>query len=147
MDLHPQIKYIKSQVEYEIKLYTGRKQFNRRAAFLFTLVPASLAALATICIGTSESTGYTWLPIVAMVCTGIASVLGAWESLFANKKLWRVNNVALTGLYLLKSEIEYREHRPGSPIGQDEIDAYFEKLKEIRAEGERSYQQAVGDRT
>lgn len=46
-----------------------------------------------------------WLAILAMIATGIASILGAWESLFSNRKLWRVNNVALTGLYELQSDI------------------------------------------
>jgi hypothetical protein len=46
---------------------------------------------------------------VAMIATGIASILGGWESLFSNRRLWRVNNIALTGLYEIRSDIEYRE--------------------------------------
>ena len=50
----PQLEYVKDQVKYEIGLYTARKQFNQHAAFLFTVVPATLSALATVFIGASE---------------------------------------------------------------------------------------------
>jgi hypothetical protein len=56
-----------------------------------------------------------WLPILAMVATGIASILGAWESRLSNRKLWRVNNVALTSLYEIRSDIAYREKPRRSP--------------------------------
>jgi hypothetical protein len=140
----PQLTYVKDQVAYEIGLYTRRKRFNRTAAFAFTIVPASLAAFATVCIGASDKLGNQWLPILAMVATGVASVLGAWEALFANRKLWRVNNLALTSLYELKSDIESREKAGDKPITQDETDQYFTRLKAIRAEGEKAYQRAVG---
>ncbi len=145
MEQIPQFEYVKQQVDYEIGLYSRRKQFNRNAAFAFTVIPATLAALATVSIGASEKLGNQWLPILAMIATGTASILGAWESLFANRRLWRVNNVALTGLYELQSDIEYRGKAPNRPITQDETDQYFERLKEIRKQGEQSYQRAVGN--
>jgi hypothetical protein len=144
MNENPQLDYVKEQIKYEIGLYTQRKHFNRRAAIMFTVVPATLAAVATVSIGTSEKLGSKWLPILAMVATGIASVLGAWDSLFSNRKLWHVNNVALTRLYELKVDIEYREKAAATPITQGETDEYFTRLKMIRAEGEQSYQRAVG---
>jgi hypothetical protein len=145
MDTNPQLEYVKQQVDYEIAQYTQRKRFNRSRAVVFTVVPATLAALATVSIGTSQKVGKAWLPIVAMIATGIASILGAWESLFSNRKLWRVNNVALTGLYELKSDIEYREKATDRPITQQETDDYFSRLKTIRKEGELAYQRAVGN--
>jgi hypothetical protein len=145
MDTNPQLEYVKQQVDYEIDQYTQRKRFNRSRAVMFTVVPATLAALATVSIGTSQKVGKSWLPIVAMIATGIASILGAWESLFSNRKLWRVNNVALTGLYELKSDIEYREKATDRPITQEETDQYFSRLKVVRKEGELAYQRAVGN--
>jgi|ERR1043165_730658 hypothetical protein len=145
MNVNPQLEYVKQQVDYEIDLYTKRKHYNRKAAFAFTVVPATLAALATVSIGASEKLGNKWLPILAMISTGIASILGAWEALFSNRKLWRINNAALTGLYELKSDIEYREKAADKPITQEETDQYFARLKTIRKEGEQSYQRAVGN--
>ena len=144
MDTSPQLEYIKQQLNQEIANYTARKQFNRKAAFAFTIVPATLAAFATVAIGTSEKLGNKWLPILAMVATGVASILGAWESLFANRKLWRVNNIALTGLYEIRSDIEYREKDERSPITQEENDGYFTRLKALRKDSETSYERAVG---
>lgn len=144
MSENPQMDYVKDQVDCDIDLYSQRKRFNRRAAFWFTVVPASLAAFATVAIGASEKLGNVWLPVLAMMATGVASILGAWDSLFSNRKLWRINNAALTSLYELKSDIEYREKAVGNPITAQETDQYFQRLKAIRAEGEKSYQQAAG---
>ncbi|MBR9911516.1 MAG: DUF4231 domain-containing protein [Gammaproteobacteria bacterium] len=145
MNDNPQLEYVKDQVSYEIGLYTARKHFNRRAALLFTVVPATLAAAATVFIGASEMVGTKWLPILAMIATGLASILGAWEALFSNRKLWRINNVALTTLYEIKSDIEYRERAVEKPIQQEEIDAYYQRLRAVRAQGEESYHRAMGD--
>ncbi len=118
MEPSPQLQYIKKQVDHEIELYTQRKYFNRKAAFAFTVVPATLAAFATVSIGASEKLGITWLPILAMVATEhcCASILGAWESLFSNRKLWRVNNVARWHTYTNCSpDIAYREKPQKNP--------------------------------
>lgn len=145
MNKNSQLDYVKQQVACEIQLYTSRKHFNRRAAFLFTVIPATLAAFATVFIGASEKLGTTWLPILAMIATGVASILGAWEALFSNRKLWRINNIALTTLYELKSDIEYREKNLDKPITQQETDEYFQRLKSVRAQGEASYQKVMGN--
>ena len=139
-----QLDYVKQQIDHEIALYTIRKRFNRRAAFAFTVVPATLAAFATVAIGAADKLQVQWLPLLAMVATGVASILGAWEALFSNRKLWRVNNAALTGLYEIKSDIEYRELAQGTPISQDETDAFFSRLKAVRQQGEVGYLKAVG---
>lgn len=144
MDANSQLGFVKEQLNREIAQYTIRKHFNRKAAFAFTVFPASLAAFATIAIGASEKLGNRWLPILAMVATGLASILGAWESLFSNRKLWRVNNIALTGLYEIRSDLEYREMESGRPITQEETDEYFARLKALRRESENSYHRAVG---
>jgi hypothetical protein len=145
MSTSQQLSFVKQQVEYEIALYTKRKHINRRAAFAFAVVPATLAALSTVAVGTFDklSSNKFWL-IVAMVASGVASILGAWESLFSNRKLWRVNNDALTSLYEIKSDIEYREFDSDISITQTETDQYFERLKSVRKEGQLGYHSAFG---
>lgn len=145
MNSETQLDYTKRQIDHEIELYTQRKHFNRRAALAFTIIPAALAALATILIGAFEKIDNKWLPIFAMIATGIASVLGAWEALFSNRKLWRVNNAALSDLYELKADIEYREKDATRALTQAETDQYFDRLKVIRNQGEQSYLRAVGN--
>lgn len=140
----PQLQYVKREVDREIASYTARKHYNRRAAFGFTVVPATLAAFATVAIGAADRLEIEWLPLLAMVATGIASILGAWEALFSNRRLWRVNNIALTALYEIKSDIEFREADEGGPISPDETREFFERLKAVRRQGEAGYQKAVG---
>lgn len=139
-----QLDYVKREIEREIDLYTRRKHYNRRAAFAFTVVPATLAAFATVAIGAADKLKIDWLPLLAMVATGIASVLGVWEALFSNRKLWRINNIALTGLYEIKSDIEFRELDQGTSLTSDEITIFFQRLKVVRQQGEAGYQKAVG---
>ena len=139
-----QLEYIKQQVDLEINQYSARKHFNRRAAFAFTVVPATLAAFATIAIGAADKLNLDWLPLLAMVATGIASILGAWEALFSNRKLWVVNNSALTGLYALRSEIEFRELDQDTALSKQEVEQFFEQLKVVRRHGEDGYVKAVG---
>lgn len=143
MPAETQLDYVKQQVAEEIGLYSQRKRFNRRAAFGFTIVPATLAAFATIAIGASEHLKIDWLPLLAMTATGIASILSAWEALFSNRKLWHVNNTALTTLYSLESDIAFRELRP-DPISQEETEAFFVRLKAVREQGEADYRSVMG---
>jgi hypothetical protein len=145
MNENPQLEYVKNEVKREIGLYEKRERTNRGAAFRFTIVPAALAALATVSIGASDKLGSTMstaLPILAMLATSVASVLGAWESLFSNRKQWHLNEVVLAELYVLRSDIEYREKDVNRPITQEETDNFFKEFKRIRAEGERAYQLA-----
>ena len=144
MTTSPQLDYVKREIDREIDTYTHRKHYNRRAAFAFTVVPASLAAFATVAIGASDKLKIDWLPLLAMVATGIASILGAWEALFSNRKLWRVNNLALTSLYEVKADIEFRELDQTKPISEAEVGDFFQRLKAVRAQGEAGYQKAVG---
>jgi hypothetical protein len=57
MNANPQLEYVKAKIKEEIRQYGQRKHFNRKAAFAFTVVPATLVALATISIGASEKLG------------------------------------------------------------------------------------------
>jgi len=54
MTTTPQLDYVKHEIDREIDLYTRRKHYNRRAAFALTVVPASLAAFATVAIGAAD---------------------------------------------------------------------------------------------
>lgn len=137
-----QLYYVEQQIEKNVGFFTGRRNFNRQTAFLFTIIPAALSACATIAIGTNEKWDTAWLPIVAMVATGVASVIGAWQSLFANRRLWHANNVTLASLYSLKWDIEYRKQDSATPMAQAEVDRYFKRLKAIQNDAENSLQKA-----
>lgn len=142
MTANPQLEYVEQEILCDIGFFRSRRNGNRRAAFTFTIVPASLAALATVLIGAAEKLGSRWLPILAMIATALASVLGAWETLFANRKLWVANNTTLAGLKELKSDIEFRKANTALPIPPDEIAQFYGRLKNIRQEAEGALQRA-----
>lgn len=137
-----QLDYVEQQIAEDVGRFERRRDFNRNAAFRFTIVPAVLTAFATVAIGAEEKLKIPWLLILAMIATGIASVLGAWQSLFANRKLWYANNATLAGLYDLKWDIEYRKGDDSSPITKPEIDDYFKRLKTTRVAAEDALQRA-----
>jgi Protein of unknown function (DUF4231) len=142
MSTNPQLEYVEQEIHGDIGFFTGRRNGNRRAAFMFTIVPASLAALATVSIGAAEKLSSRWLPILAMIATAIASVLGAWETLFSNRRLWVANNTTLAGLYELKSDIEFRKADAATPITEDQAAQFYGRLKSIRQEAESALQRA-----
>jgi hypothetical protein len=137
-----QLDYVEQEIAEAIAFFERRRNFNRKAAFRFTIVPAALSAFATVAIGAQEKLGIKELPILAMIATGIASVLGAWQSLFANRKLWLANNATLAGLFELKWDIDYRKADATSPVTKLEIDDYFKRLKAIRNAAEDALQRA-----
>jgi hypothetical protein len=140
MSRNPQFDYIEQQIQYDIQFFRRRRGENRQYAIIFALVPASLAALATVSIGAAEKLGSRWLPILAMTATAIASVFGAWETLFGNRKLWVANNTTIAGLEELKSDIEFRKADAATPISKDETEQFYGRLKNIRQEAESALQ-------
>ena len=142
MPANTPLEYVKMQINHEISNNRARKRFNMRLAFLFTVIPATLAAFATVAIGASQKFDNDWLSIAAMIATGIASIFSAWEALFSHRQMWRLNNLALAGYYELKSDIEFRESDDGT-ITLNEAESFFDRLKQIRKEAEDGYQRAV----
>lgn len=139
--MSPQLDFIEKRIQEDIAFFTNRRNFNRKMAFRFSLFPAILSTIATIAIGIEDKFDILWLPVIALVASGIASVLGAWQSLFANRTLWAANNSTLADLYKLQWDIEYRMADEVSPLQKDEIDAYYERLSKIHDKAEEALQQ------
>ena len=137
-----QLDFIEKRIKEDIGFFTDRRSYNRKMAFRFSLFPAILSTIATIAIGIEDKFNISWLPVVAIVASGIASVLGAWQSLFANRTLWAANNSTLADLYKLQWDIEYRKADKNSPMEKEEIGSYFERLGKIHDEAENALQQA-----
>ena len=136
-----QLDFVEKRIKEDIEFFTNRRNYNRKMAFRFSIFPAILSTIATIAIGVQDKFNLLWLPVVALVASGIASVLGAWQSLFANRTLWATNNSTLADLYKLQWDIEYRKADQDSPIKKEETDAYYERLSRIHDEAEDALQQ------
>ena len=133
------LKFVEETIEESINFFNNRRNFNRKMAFLFTVVPTSLSAAATVLIGASEKLDFNikWLLVLAMVASGAATVLGAWKELFSNRKMWVENNSTLAGLYKLQWDIGYRKEKKEAPITQAEVDAFYVRFQEIQDNAEQ----------
>lgn len=141
MSNETQLDFVEKKIGEWFRFFSNKRDYNRNKVFIFTIVPASLSALTTVSIGVSEKMDLGWLIVVALISSGIATVLGAWESLFSNRKLWVVNNATLAELEELQLNIEYRK-RNTAAITQNEIDNYYKKLIQIKTKAEKALQSA-----
>ncbi|PYS79157.1 MAG: hypothetical protein DMF67_16040 [Acidobacteria bacterium] len=138
-DLGEGLGFVEEAIQGSINFFNNRRNFNRKMAFLFTVVPTSLSAAATVLIGASEKLDLNvkWLLVLAMVASGAATVLGAWKELFSNRKLWVENNSTLAELYKLQWDIGYRKEKKEEPITQAEVDAFYARFQKIQDNAEQ----------
>ena len=73
-----------------------------------------------------------------MIASGAASVLGAWQAFFSNRKLWVANNTTLAAIYELQWDIAFRKADTGTPITKAEIDRFFDRSKQISNDAEQA---------
>src|SRR3954467_9024254 len=89
-----QLAALEAEIETKLGFFKSRNNYNRRMALVFTLAPAIMSAIATVSIGVSEKLSVKWFLVIALIASGSATVLGAWEGLFSNRKLWVVAGIA-----------------------------------------------------
>lgn len=80
----------------------------------------------------------TWLAVVALIASGLATMVVALEALFAHRRLWSINNIALAELEKLKRDLEYRR-ADAKPIQQAEVDQFYGKLSKSLDDADRSW--------
>jgi len=71
-----------------------------------------------------------WLQLVALVASAVATVVGVWESVFAYRKLWSINNVAMADLDRIKRLIDYRMTVAES-VTEVEVDEFFKQFDQV----------------
>jgi hypothetical protein len=131
-------------VQEKIEFFRRMSKYNRGKALFFTIAPATLSATATVAIGISEKLSVKWMVIVALVASAAATVLGAWEGLFSNRKLWVVDGIALAEFEELQWTINYRKKKESTqPITQSEIDGYNDKYINIVQKTEKAWQTII----
>ena len=101
---------VKQEVERTLDALSRHKCWKRRASFWFTISAATLSAISTVAIGLSETFDIKLLLGMALVSSGIATVIGAWEGFFPNRKLMVANNVTIAALEeLIESKAKRKE--------------------------------------
>lgn len=134
-----QLSFVERQISSKISSFKTSSSYNRHKAFLFTIASASLSAIATVAIGASKTLEINWLAMVALLASGAATVVGAWESLFANRRLWVVDGAILAALNRLKDDIDFRKSDESRQLAQDEVEEFYSRYKNIVDESEKAW--------
>ena len=133
-----QIEYVTEQVNLSRDFFRGKRNYNRRMTTLFIGTASVLSAVATVSLGATKMVGIQWLEVIALVASGLATVIGAIEALFSHRKLWHINNVAMGGLDKLNRDIEFRKAN-GKAIDEQEAGGFYARLSEILEEADNSW--------
>src|SRR5262249_47642521 len=134
-----QLKALETEIAERLSFFKSRNEYNRRMATIFTLAPAIMSAIATVSIGVSEKLSVKWFFVVALIASASATVLGAWEGLFSNRRLWVVAGIAIAELDALNWDIKYRKNDE-TEITKAEISAFNDRFKEIKEKAEKGWQ-------
>lgn len=127
------LSHVSQQVDSQLAFFRSKRNENRSRVLGFGVASVSLSAVATVAIGAKEILGLNWLPIVALVATSLATVVGVWENVFAYRQLWNLNNQALAELGRLRRRIDYRL-AGGTELHSSEVDQFFEDLERVLTE-------------
>jgi hypothetical protein len=127
VETNSQLALIVDELERSLGFFRRKRNYNRVVTSLFLACGVSLSAIATIALGASRMTQAPWLEVVALIASGLATVFAALEALFAHRRLWSINNIALAELEKLKRDLEYRR-ADAKPIQPAEVDQFYGRL-------------------
>jgi hypothetical protein len=132
------LDHVRQEIDRERASFSRRRNYNRARVLWFSLASTSLSALATVAIGATKMLSLEWLQIVALVATAVATVVGVWESVFAYRKLWSINNVAMAELDRIKRLIDYRTTASGS-VTDVEVDEFFKQFDQVMTNADQAW--------
>jgi hypothetical protein len=133
-----QLNHVRQEVDRAREFFTKKRNHNRGRVLWLSLTSVSLSALATVAIGATKMLSFEWLQLVALVATSVATVVGVWESVFAYRKLWNLNNVAMADLDQLKRSIDYRIAADAA-VSVSEVDEFFKEFNRIMTSVDRAW--------
>jgi hypothetical protein len=132
------LDYVRQEVDRAHAAFWRRRAYNRARVLWLSLASASLSALATVAIGATKMLSLEWLQLVALVATAVATVVGVWESVFAYRKLWSINNVAMADLDRIKRLIDYRTSA-SEGVTEVEVDEFFKQFDQVMTSADRAW--------
>lgn len=132
------LDHVRREVERSREFFTKKRNENRTRVLWLSVTSVFLSALATVAIGATKMLSLEWLQLVALIATSVATVVGVWESVFAYRKLWNLNNVAMADLDRLKRSIDYRTS-DGSAVADSEADKFFDEFNRINTSVDRAW--------
>ena len=132
------LEHIRKEIDVQILFFTKKRNQNRARVLTLGIASASLSAVATVAIGATKLLSLEWLPVVALVASAVATIVGVWEAHFAYRRLWSINNLALAGLHKLKRTLDYRL-AGSTQIPDVEVDKLFGELDEILTQADSEW--------
>jgi hypothetical protein len=138
LETNSQLAFILDELERNLVFFRHKLNYTKIFTSLFVASGVSLSAIATITLGASRMTQVSWLAVVALIASGLATVFAALEALFAPQRLWSISNVALAELEKLKRDLEYRQADP-KPIQRAEVDEFYGRLSKTLDGADRSW--------
>ena len=130
------LEYLEAELNQQIRGFNSSRQFFRSAYFYFTLSTTGLSALTTVLIGAGHigPDPWWWLPLAALVCSAITTVLAAYEGFLSSKDLWVQKTDAWMALQMLNDHIKYAKAKSATPLAQSQIDDFQARYEEILME-------------
>ena len=132
------LDYVRQEVDQSREFFTKKRNQNRTRVLCLAVTTTTLSAVATVAIGATKLLSLEWLQIVALVATSAATVVGVWESVFAYRKLWNLNNIAMADLDRLKRQIDYR-CTSSDPVTDAEADEFFKEFDRIISAADKGW--------
>ena len=132
------LDHVRQEVDRARGFFAKKRNENRTRVLWLSVTSVSLSALATVAIGATKMLSLEWLQLVALLATSVATVVGVWESVFAYRKLWNLNNVAMADLDRLKRSIDYRTSDE-SAVADSEADKFFDEFNRILTSVDRAW--------
>src|SRR5258708_32471348 len=81
-----QLAFIVDELEKSLEFFRRKRNYNRIVTSLFIASGASLSAIATIALGASRLTQVTWLALLALTASRLATVVAPLETLSARPR-------------------------------------------------------------
>jgi len=124
------LQTIEEKLQHGIENVRGSRDYYRRGSQIQTVSLAALSATTTLLIGLNEIYKQSTLVAFSLATAGLTTVVAAWSSWFAFRKLWVNNTVPLTRLWELRDRIDYDKAQMGQPP-QEKLIEYQNRLQQI----------------
>lgn len=125
-----ELKYLKEQISQRIKGYDIKRLYYRKVSFWAYLSVTILAAISTIILGIKIEELGEAPRIIALIITGLITVISSYNTFFDNKAMWLAFNAALNDLRSLSFEITLLEEK-GESLSDDSIKVFINRYESI----------------
>jgi hypothetical protein len=96
-----------------------------------SLAVAVFAALNTFSIAMAQVEGQKCFNILALLVSGLITILSAVEASTKPKQKFFYNAEALNEIYDIKSRLDWRENDKSQPITVEEIEEFFKEFRRV----------------